>query len=156
MTRSIPISILHLGAILGTSACGSGSTSNPADAGLDDVATNPDAVVDTGGTSSDASEPADASVEPGSDASDAGPPIDGFTGADASEASTDGALATCPGTSAMPIECSQTCFGNCEGLNDASVADPSVHLGNCVFVAPGNRQIYCAPYGAADPCSFCP
>jgi hypothetical protein len=75
------------------------------------------------------------------------------TDAGGTDASND-ATAMCPSFSTATQNCSQTCYGDCYGTDDAGVADPSVHVGGCIFV--GTVSFYCAPFGVSNPCSYCP
>jgi len=71
------------------------------------------------------------------------------------DASAD-AIAMCPSFGNAAQQCSETCFGDCTGLNSNNSPDPSVHLSNCRFTSGAGISIYCASYGAADPCASCP
>jgi hypothetical protein len=123
-------------------ACGGGS-GGPASTGVDaapDVAAPDAAAPDAGG---------DSAAPPVVDASD------GSADAAAIDAPAD-AIATCPPFGNATAQCSSSCYANCTGLNANNNPDPTVHIGNCSFAGPGGAPIYCAPYGAADPCSSCP
>jgi len=80
----------------------------------------------------------------------------GITDAAAGDSDAADAIPTCSGFSSPQVQCSSTCYGRCAGLNDANVADPSNHIGNCYFTAPGNIVFYCVQWDAADPCTLCP
>jgi len=109
---------------------------------------------DAGGSRSDG-----AAEAPNATVSDDGPSADaGSSNADApgGDEHVEGGASMCPSFASGQIVCSRTCYGQCYGTNDASVADPGNHIGDCFFTATGNIVTYCAPWDASDPCSHCP
>jgi len=125
-TYWLAVVAVSIGSAASCSSSGTGSE-QATDAGSGDASPMTEASSgDTGGV--EASAPADAGGE----------------NPDGSDAAT-----ACPSYANFQVACSRTCNGNCVGAN-------GVHIGDCYFTATGNVVIYCAPWGAADPCSYCP
>jgi hypothetical protein len=114
------------------------------------AATGDSGPADAGGSPADAGgSPADAG---GSPADAGGSPAD----APAADTASGDAAKQCPSFASATVDCSRSCYGNCYGQNAGGGADPSVHIGDCFITITGGIIVYCAPYGASDPCTHCP